>query len=562
MIQRRAGFLVTAAFFVALLAAGVIYDDLSARNGAGVYDQVRLLNEVVDQVSEKYVDRLDRDELYVRAIKGLVESLDPYSEFLTRDQYSDLKIHTTGNYQGLGISIDIRDDVLTVVAPIEGTPAYDAGVYPGDRIVEVDGASTHGWTSEKAVNELRGPAGSSVVLTVVREGLSEPLQFRIRRKNIDIPSVPYAFMIRDGIGYIRFSQFSERGAREVQSAVERLRKDGMRSLILDVQRNPGGLLDQAIDVTDLFLDRGEVILTTRGRVSEQNRKYYAHDDVNYGSFPIVILVDEGTASASEILAGALQDHDRALILGRQTFGKGLVQSLFPLEGSEAALKLTTARYYTPSGRNIQKEEIRSAVFDLVDEEEPPMREARREEGKVPDSLVFKTDMGREVYGGGGITPDLVVEDTLSTVGRELVWDLRAKNVYFDYAVRYRAAHEKLPKDWRPSAAEEASFRAYLRDREVIFAEEEYQAERDFVLNSLRFEVVEQYHGKGAAVKAALDADPALSAAIGLLEQGETLREVFQLAQARSDAQEEQALTKPPVDQAAMQPPPAGEARAR
>jgi carboxyl-terminal processing protease len=539
MIQRRAGFLITATFFIALLGAGLLYDDLSARGGGQVYQKVRLLNEVVNQISQKYVDPIEEDELYLRAIKGLVESLDPYSEFLTREQYEDLKVHTTGNYQGLGISIDIRDKVLTVVAPIEGTPAYKAGVHPGDKIVEVDGASTRGWSSERAVQELRGPAGSRVVLTLVREGLTEPIKLTIKRQAIDIPSVPYAYMIRDGIGYIRFRQFSEKSAREVQSALERLRKQGMRSLILDVHSNPGGLLDQAIDVTDLFLDRGDVIVSTRGRIAEQNRKYYAKDDVNFSSFPIIVLVNEGTASASEILAGALQDHDRALILGRTTFGKGLVQSLFPLEGNQTALKLTTARYYTPSGRNIQREEEQdSPIFAMIeDEDEPPVVEAVREEGEVPDSLVFKTEMGRTVYGGGGITPDLIVSDTLSTAGRELVQRLFAKGVYFDYAVHYRSRHETLPQNWRPSAADVEEFKSFARARKILFAEEEFEAEREHIVNELRAVLISQYHGEGVARRQVIEGDKALATAIELLEQGETLSEVFQIAEKRGEATE-------------------------
>ncbi len=533
MFQRRAGFLVTAAFLFALLGAGLLYDDLSARAGEGSYENVRLLTQVVEQVREKYVDSLPEDELYLRAIRGLVESLDPYSEFLTRDEYDDLKVHTTGNYQGLGISIDIRDQILTVVAPIEGTPAYEAGVHPGDKIVQVDGESTEGWTSERAVNELRGPAGSKVVLTVVREGLSEPLAFTIMRKAIEIPSVPYSYILKDGIGYIRFTQFSEKSAREVQSAVEQLRKQGMRSLVLDVRSNPGGLLDQAIDVSDLFLERGELIVSTRGRVEEQNRKYYAHDDVNYGTFPIVVLVNEGTASASEILAGALQDHDRALILGRVTFGKGLVQSLFPLEGGEAALKLTTARYYTPSGRNIQKEEKTHPAFDLIqDEDVPPVVEAAKQSGSVPDSLIFRTESGRTVYGGGGITPDFVVSDTLSTIGRKLVQELNARSLYFDYGVHYRSAHPSLPSDYQLTPADVEDFKSFVRDHGVYFADEEFAAESEFIVTALRFVLIEQYHGQGVARKQVMEGDKPLEAAVELLEDGDTLKDVFRLAEAR------------------------------
>ncbi|HEY7462259.1 MAG TPA: S41 family peptidase [Gemmatimonadota bacterium] len=543
MFQRRAGFLVTAAFLAAVLAAGLLYDDLSARNGGGSYENVRLLTQVVEQVREKYVDALSEDELYQRAIRGLVESLDPYSEFLTRDQYDDLKVHTTGNYQGLGISIDIRDDILTVVAPIEGTPAYSAGVHPGDKIVQVDGESTEGWNSEQAVNELRGPAGSKVVLTVVREGVSEALTFTIVRQAIEIPSVPYFYILKDGIGYIRFTQFSEKSAREVQSAVEQLRKQGMRSLVLDVRSNPGGLLDQAIDVSDLFLERGELIVSTRGRVEEQNRKYYAHDDVNYGTFPIAVLVNEGTASASEILAGALQDHDRALILGRTTFGKGLVQSLFPLESGQAALKLTTARYYTPSGRNIQKEEKGHAVFDVIDEEDvAPVVEAAKQGGGVPDSLVFRTESGRTVFGGGGITPDLLVSDTLSTIGRKLVQELNARSLYFDYGVHYRASHASLARDYLPGPEDIADFKSFIRDHGVYYADEEFAAESEFITNALRFVLIEQYYGQGVARKQVMEGDKALAEAVELLEGADTLKDVFRLADARG--KEMQAAVSP------------------
>ncbi|MBW3661117.1 MAG: S41 family peptidase, partial [Gemmatimonadetes bacterium] len=401
MIQKRFGTLFILLFFLAVLTGGILYDDLS---GAGEnddpYQAIKLLNETIHQISDKYVDPIGPDSLYFRALSGMLMSLDPYSQLLTPDDYSDLKIHTEGNYEGLGIQIDIRDEILTVVAPIEGTPAYKKGLRAGDRILAVDGTSTKGWSQDKAVQELRGPKGSTVTLTIGREGLDETLEIDITRQPITLNAVPYAFMLEDGIGYVRFRQFSEHSRDEIRSAVRDLEKRGMRALVLDVRGNPGGLLDQAIEVSDLFLPRGVEIVSTKGRMAESDRTYNARDNDDFSVHPMVVLIDRSSASASEILAGALQDHDRALLLGQSTWGKGLVQSVFPLEGGYA-LKMTTAKWFTPTGRTIQRER---KVVDGRFVEEPVIDSLAAGDSLKKTLPTFKTGAGRTVYGGGGVTP--------------------------------------------------------------------------------------------------------------------------------------------------------------
>jgi carboxyl-terminal processing protease len=381
-----------------------------------------------------------------------------------------------------------------------------------------------------------------VTLSIAREGLDEPLTVTIERRPISLSSVPYAFMLTDGIGYVRFTQFSENGRDEIREAVRRLEKQGMRSLVLDLRDNPGGLLDQAIEVTDLFLPRGAEIVATRGRMSESDRVYNARDNDDFSVHPMIVLVNRASASASEIVSGALQDHDRALLVGQTTWGKGLVQSLFPLDDGYF-LKLTTARYYTPSGRSIQRDESLDIDFnELIWPDEVPVEDDPAETEDVPDSLVFQTDMGRTVYGGGGVMPDVVVRaGEIADISRDLLQEIFVKNAFFSFAVTYRSTHPSIARDFAPDDALIVSFRSYLRDvKGIVFADEAFDAERDYMNDFLQYTLISQYHGEGVARQAVLRADLPLAKAVELLSEADTLADLFRLARLERQAAADRA----------------------
>ncbi|HUP01755.1 MAG TPA: S41 family peptidase [Gemmatimonadota bacterium] len=549
MIRKRFGTLFILLFFLAVLTGGIIYDDLSASDGDDPYQAIKLLNEAIHQVADKYVDPVPADSLYLRALNGMLMSLDPYSQMLAPTDYEDLKIHTQGNYEGLGIRIDIVDEVLTIISPIEGTPAYKAGLRAGDQILAVDDTPTQGWSEEKAVQELRGPKGSVVKLAIGRPALDEPIMVKIVRQPIELAAVPYSFMLGDGIGYVRFVQFSENGRDEVREAVRDLERKGMRALILDVRVNPGGLLDQAIEVSDLFLPRGVEIVSTRGRMPDTDRTYSARDNEDFSVHPMVLLVDRGSASASEILAGALQDHDRALVVGQSTWGKGLVQSLFPLDDGYY-LKLTTARYYTPSGRSIQRDDASPLDFLPTPSEMGAIEKGERDE--IPDSLIFRTDMGRKVYGGGGVLPDVIVEgEDLAPIARSLLEEVITQRAYFSFAVQYQSTHPSIPRNFVPGPELLEEFRTHLREvKGIDFSDEAFDAEADYLSDFLQWTLISQYHGEGAARQAVMQADLPLAKAVELLTEADTLADLFRLAEreesARSAAAAEATVTREPA----------------
>ena len=320
-----------------------------------VYKNIEIFTEVLRQVEKNYVEPQKAKDLVYDAIKGMVSSLDPHSSFMTKEEYNELMTETKGSFSGIGIEITVKDKILTVVSPIEGTPAYLAGMKAGDRIIKVEGESTLDMSLMEAVKKIRGPEGSTVKLTVLREGEEKPLEFAITRGVIPLKSVRY-FFIAPGIGYIRVSNFQSNTAEDLTKALEVLEKNGqMKGLVLDMRNNPGGLLSQAIDVSELFLDSG-IIVSTKGRTGSHDIEARAHKNSRPRTYPIVVLVNGGSASAAEIVAGALQDNKRALILGSRTFGKGSVQTILPLSDG-SGLRLTTARYYTPSGKSIQSSGI-------------------------------------------------------------------------------------------------------------------------------------------------------------------------------------------------------------
>ncbi len=342
-------------FLIALFLCGAFL--LNGNSGivkAGtddVYKNIEVLIEVLRQIEENYVEPKEPQELIHGAIKGMVRSLDPHSSFMTKDEYSELMLETTGSFTGIGIEITMKDGILTVVSPIEGTPAYKIGMKSGDMIIKIENESTKNMTMMEAVKRIRGSKGSKVNLTVAREGEAKPLEFSIMRDVIPLVSVRH-HLLSPEIGYVRISTFQSKTTEDLASALETLEKDrDLKGLILDMRNNPGGLLRQAEEVSDLFLDSG-VIVSTKGRISSQDRKTMARKDGPPRDYPIIALVNGGSASAAEIVAGALQDNKRALILGSRSFGKGSVQTILPMSDG-TALRLTTARYYTPSGKSIQ-----------------------------------------------------------------------------------------------------------------------------------------------------------------------------------------------------------------
>ena len=366
--------LITFLFILGILFINGNNEDVKADNN-DIYKNIEVFTEVLRQIEDNYVEPQDSQKLIYGAIKGMVQSLDPHSSFLTKEEHKDLLIETEGKFSGVGMEITIRDNILTVVSPIEDTPAYRAGIKTGDKIIRIDETPTNDMTTSEAVKLIRGPKGTKVKLTISREGIDKPIVFNITRDVIPLRSVR-SYMLDHGIGYVRISIFQGGTSEELESHLDKLEAEGkMNGLILDLRNNPGGLWTQAIKVSDEFLDSG-IIVSSRGRNESQNREEYATKNEKDRNYPIIVLVNGGSASAAEIVAGALQDNKRALILGTRTFGKGSVQTILPLSDG-SGLRLTTARYYTPSGRSIQL----SGISPDIEIEYIPQDE--KEENKKP-----------------------------------------------------------------------------------------------------------------------------------------------------------------------------------
>ncbi len=354
-----------------------------------VYKQLELFSDVLTLVRSEYVDNVKSKDLIYGALKGMVQSLDKYSEFMDPETYAEMKVETEGEFGGIGIEIAIKDDLLTVIAPIEDTPAFKAGVKSQDRIVKVNNEITRGITLLEAVKKLRGKPGTSVTITVLREDEGKILDFSITRDTIKVKSIKEAKVLEDKIGYIKLSVFQERSAKDLEEALADLEKQGIDSLILDLRNDPGGLLNVAADVAGKFLPAGELIVYTKGRDGKQSMEFRAKDKHPRTDMPMVVIVDQGSASASEIVAGAMQDLKRAVIVGVKSFGKGSVQTVIPLSDG-SALRLTTSKYYTPGGRSIHGQGI---IPDLVIEREQ-LRKQDTDGKKNPDEVFDKLEQDK------------------------------------------------------------------------------------------------------------------------------------------------------------------------
>jgi carboxyl-terminal processing protease len=371
MVREKQVVLMLLAAVLVSMCAGVVLAKRPAQSG--VYEQLKVFTEALSYVESNYVEEVEPDKVIQGAIRGMLKTLDPHSSFMPPDVYREMQVETEGRFGGLGIEITSRDDVLTVVSPIEGTPAFRAGIQPGDQILKVDGESTKEMSLVDAVKKLRGPEGSTVTIAVFRQGFTEPKDFTLSRAIIQIKSVRWT-KLKDDIGYVKLRSFHKTTEEELEEALRDLGEQHIKALVLDLRNNPGGLLEQAIAVSNVFLEGGQLIVYTKGRLPNQNMKGFAKSDGFHVTYPVAVLINGGSASASEIVAGALQDLHRATVIGTQSFGKGSVQTIIPLSDG-SGLRLTTAKYYTPKGGEIHGKGI---TPDIVVEKP---QEADNQEGE-------------------------------------------------------------------------------------------------------------------------------------------------------------------------------------
>ncbi len=438
---------------VLLIVVGILIGTQiqSVFSGDNIYQQLEKFKDVFSLADKYYVDNIDTQKLVDAAINGLLGQLDPHSVYIPAKEVQQISEDFRGSFDGIGIEFDVVDDTLLVVSPIAGGPSELVGIEAGDKIVVIDGKSAVGITRDEVMKKLRGPKGSKVNVTVSREGVEKPLQFEIVRDKIPLYSVTSSFMVDHEVGYIYLNRFAETTSKELEDALTKLKSQGMRELILDLRDNPGGLLNEAVDVASDFIPQGKTIVFTKGRIPEAN-EYFTSNGGNYTRIPLIVLVNSGTASASEIVSGAIQDLDRGLIVGESSFGKGLVQRQFPLDDG-SAVRITIARYYTPSGRLIQrpygsdrgKYFMGAYVADTSEKSGSNLTHTMEEDSTRP---VFKTVSGRTVYGGGGITPDYIVK--LADVP-SFVYEFQVKRIFLEYVdSRYSQKQDEIEKDYQNS----------------------------------------------------------------------------------------------------------------
>jgi carboxyl-terminal processing protease len=524
------------------LAGGIVGGRVLA-GGGRLSDELRLYTAMLSAVQRDYVDEVPSDRLVSSSIREMLRTLDPHSNFFEQRDYQTMQERQKGQYYGLGITVQSIDGNITVVAPFEGTPAHRLGIRAGDVISRIEGEDARGMSIDDAVKKLRGPKGTPVHITIVRQGYDQPLEFTVIRDAIALHSVPYYFMANRTVGYVRLTDFNETTAcrpgeenceRELEKALRELQNDGAKAFILDIRDNPGGLLDQAFAVSNLFLKKGQLVVFTRGRTRRDESNYITEEESPWVDTPLVVLTSRHSASASEIVAGALQDHDRALIVGETTFGKGLVQTIIPLRNVRGyALALTTARYYTPSGRSIQRDYAQTALEEYYS---PHDRKAC-DEGSGEMKL---TDAGRRVYGGDGITPDYCVEPETPTkfvsylIGRQAFtgfargFDAASGQGEADIAgtgSRSQAGSAKVQlvrRDFRADAAVLAEFEAYLKSRKLRFTAADLEQNHDSIVRQIEEEVLRQVFGEGEARRRSLSWDPQVKKALELVPRAELL----------------------------------------
>jgi carboxyl-terminal processing protease len=558
-MKKRFSVVTTAALIVVSVFAGMQIDKLVSADN--IYEQIKKFSDVLSAAEKAYVDDVDTGKLTDAAIVGMLNTLDPHSVYIPPKQNEKVKEEFKGKFEGVGISFRVLNDTITVIEPVAGGPSARMGVLSNDRIVKINDTSSIKWTDQQVMHTLRGPKGTKVKISIVRPSVKEILEFVIIRDEIALTSVDAALMITKEVGYIRVNQFKETTHAEMEKALQSLRTDGMKKLILDLRDNGGGFLEEAVRMADQFLDAGPVenphrIVYTKSRKAEFEESYTAKSGEAYEKIPLIVLINNGSASASEIVAGALQDWDRALIVGETSFGKGLVQRQWDLRDG-SAFRLTVARYYTPSGRLIQrsyqgkdKDEYQLEAFQR-DEQEGDNLEHKNDAKSVngvqhgkqegdslgqkdnmkPDSTipVFKTSSGRKVLGGGGITPDYVVKSEKVTGLVQTVW---RRNLFYDFSKNYmegpgfalRAKYTKNYEEYKTkytiSNELMADFRKFIESKEIKVDEKEYLKDLDFLKARLKAQIAQMIFGIEGYIGVMVGVDNQIQKALTLFPEAE------------------------------------------
>jgi carboxyl-terminal processing protease len=477
-----------------------------------IKQSVRTFTKLYNAIEENFADKVTADKaIYKGAIPGMARTLDPHTSFFDPKDFKDLRDDQKGHYFGIGMLVAPRNGKTIVVAPFPGSPAYKAGIRPGDAILEVNDKSTANLSTTEVADLLKGPRGTQVQVVLAREAAEKPLRFNITRDEIPRKSVEDATWVKPGIMYLDIQSFNENTSKEVEENFRRLGEQNVKGLVLDLRSNPGGLLNEGVAVADRFLDKGQTIVSHRGRSSPEKPYTARHGRGNF-DYPIVVLVDRYSASAAEIVAGALQDHDRGLVLGDSTFGKGLVQTVYPLS-ENTGLALTTAHFYTPSGRLIQRDYSNMSFYKYY---------YQRDESAKNDKDVKMTDSGRTVYGGGGITPD---EKFTAPKFNKFQSDVERKFAFFNFTARYFSTHDlKLPANWVPDQALMDSFHAFLLKEGSPFTESDFALNNEWIKQRLKREMLITASGVEESRKYGVETDPIVIKAIESMPKAQALKD--------------------------------------
>jgi carboxyl-terminal processing protease len=507
----------------ALITGGWLLQRGSRTGAFTEFEGAQLFDNVLRHTQNDFVDPISDSSLYRKSVDGMLYELrDPYTTFLPPDRFARLNESTSGNYAGLGLETDLRDGWLIVVAPLPGGPAERAGLQPGDRIVEIMSKPAKGWTSEEASKALRGRAGTPVTLKIERPGAATPIEIRLVRSTIHQSAVRRTSLLGDGVGYIDLKAFSDSTGKELNGAINALLAHGMKTLVLDLRTNPGGLLNQGVKVSDLFLNPGQKIVSMHGRLPEANREFADTAKQRWPDLPLIVLVDGRSASAAEIVAGALQDHDRAVIVGTPTYGKGSAQSVVSF-GDQGGLKLTTARWFTPVGRSI----TRPRPDDASDDSPPAKRER------------FRTDAGRVVYGGGGITPDVIAGDSIIPIPEaSFIRALGANGGHFrdavtDYALYVKATHGVASPDFVVTPAMRDEVWNRMKQRGIDIPRSVFDEGEPLVTRLIGYDIARYVFGSEAEFRRRAAGDKALQRALQLAHGSRSESELLRKATAQA-----------------------------